>query len=97
MASGRRRIASSASFSDLDGTGEQGEAPDVDTLVSVGVRFDLLCPVCLNGWRNLDAAFRSQQSSAKLTRSEAASSRRNSNSLLDSFLEWDFLSVGLVR
>jgi hypothetical protein len=65
---------------DLDGTTEQGEAPEVNTLVAVGGRFDLVCSSCLIDGRNLDTAFRSQQSSAKLMRNAAPSSQRNPNS-----------------
>jgi Predicted dithiol-disulfide isomerase involved in polyketide biosynthesis len=40
----------------MNGTTEKGTAVNKDTLVTVDVHFDFICPWCLIGKRNLDAA-----------------------------------------
>ncbi|RKE39604.1 putative DsbA family dithiol-disulfide isomerase [Paraburkholderia sp. BL23I1N1] len=40
----------------MDGTTEQGAVVNQNTLVTVDVHFDFICPWCLIGKRNLDAA-----------------------------------------
>ncbi|NPT57774.1 DsbA family oxidoreductase [Paraburkholderia elongata] len=44
------------SFSDMDGATEQGTAVSQNASVTVDVHFDFVCPWCLIGKRNLDAA-----------------------------------------